>query len=128
MHQTPRIDKWLWEVRVYKTRSLATEACRSGKVKISDIAVKPSREIKPEEIISISFGPIQKRIKVIGFPVSRVSAKLVPDYMEDMTTPEEYEKLKMQHETNYEYRPRGIGRPTKKERRLIDRLKNFKHF
>lgn len=71
---------------------------------------------------------MHRKVKVLGFPISRVAAKIVPEYMEDMTTPEEYDKLKMQHETNYEHRPKGIGRPTKKERRLIDRLKNFKHF
>ena len=122
-----RIDKWLWDVRIFKTRSLATEACKAGKVRISGQAVKPSREVRADEIITIQLTGFTKTVKATGFPKSRVSAQLVPDYLADLTPEDEYEKLKLRRETNYEYRPKGIGRPTKKERRLIDRLKNFKH-
>ncbi|MEI6435054.1 MAG: RNA-binding S4 domain-containing protein [Bacteroidota bacterium] len=118
-----RIDKWLWAVRLFKTRSLASEACRSAKVKILDHVVKPSREIKTGDVISISFPPIVKTVKVCAVSGNRVSAKLVSGLMEDLTPPEEYEKLKRNHETEFEFRQRGIGRPTKRERREIEYLK-----
>ncbi len=121
-----RIDKWLWAVRIYKTRSQATEACKSGKVKINDSTVKPSREVKVNEEINVQVNHITRTLKVIGLLDKRVAAKLVPDYMEDLTPSEEYDKEKMKREINYEYRDRGLGRPTKKERRLIDRLKKSK--
>jgi len=118
-----RIDKWLWAVRLYKTRSQATEACRSGKVKIVDHAVKPSREIKPGEIISLSFPPIVRTVRVVALADQRMSAKFVPGCMEDLTPEDEYLKLKKIHDLNFEFRPRGIGRPTKRERREIESLK-----
>lgn len=121
-----RIDKWLWAVRAFKTRSQATEACKSGKVKIDDITVKPSREVKLNEEIIVQINYISRTLKVIGLLNNRVGAKLVADFMEDLTPPEEYEKEKIKREINYEYRDRGLGRPTKKERRLIDRLKKSK--
>ena len=118
-----RIDKWLWEVRIYKTRSLATESIRSGKVQIQDQVVKPSRMVKPCEIITISQNPIKKTVKILGIPGHRISAKLVENFMEDLTPPEEYEKLKLHKEAGFEYRQRGIGRPTKRERRILEILK-----
>ncbi len=121
-----RIDKWLWAVRAFKTRSQATEACKSGKVKIDDITVKPSREVKLNEEIIVQINYISRTLKVIGLLNNRVGAKLVAGFMEDLTPPEEYEKEKIKREINYEYRDRGLGRPTKKERRLIDRLKKSK--
>jgi ribosome-associated heat shock protein Hsp15 len=124
----PRIDKYLWSIRQYKTRSIATEACRSGKVKIDDQAVKPSREVKVDEIITINLGQITKTILVKALLERRVGAKIAVDYYDDLTPQEEYDKAKMQRETNYEYRDKGLGRPTKKERRIIERLKKHKHF
>lgn len=121
-----RVDKWLWAVRAFKTRSQATDACKSGKVKIDDITVKPSREIKLNEEIVVQINHISRTLKVIGLLNNRVGAKLVVDYLEDLTPPEEYEKEKLKREINYEYRDHGLGRPTKKERRLIDRLKKSK--
>jgi ribosome-associated heat shock protein Hsp15 len=121
-----RIDKWLWAVRIFKTRSQATEACKSGKVKINDAAVKPSREIKLNEEIVVDINHISRTLKVLASLNRRVGAKLVVNYMEDLTPAEEYEKEKIKREINYEYRDRGLGRPTKKERRLIDRLKKSK--
>lgn len=121
-----RIDKWLWAVRAFKTRSQATEACKSGKVKIEEKSVKPSREIKLNEEIVVQVNHINRTLKVIGLLNNRVSAKLVPQYMDDLTPAEEYEKEKIKREINYEYRDRGLGRPTKKERRLIDKLKKSK--
>jgi ribosome-associated heat shock protein Hsp15 len=121
-----RIDKWLWAVRVYKTRSVATEACRNGRVKVNGQAVKPSHEIKIDEVVAINLHSMTKTIKVTGLLQNRVSAALAVNYMQDLTPPEEYEKQKLQHEINHEFRPRGTGRPTKKERRMIEILKRIK--
>ena len=123
-----RIDKWLWAVRIFKTRSLASQACRAGKVKIDEVAVKPSREIKLEDEIHVQIGPLNRIIKVTGLIHNRVSAKLAVENYEDLTPKEEIEKVKMVRELNYEYRDRGTGRPTKKERRIIEQLKKHKRF
>ena len=120
-----RIDKWLWAVRLFKTRSLATEACRAGKVKVDNQAVKPSRDVRAGMVISLSQGPITKTIEVKALPKSRISAKLVNDFLTDLTPAEEYERLQLIRELNWEKRPRGSGRPTKLERRSIDRLKDL---
>jgi ribosome-associated heat shock protein Hsp15 len=125
MEKGIRIDKWLWAVRIFKTRSLASEACRSGKVKILGQVIKPSRDLKAGEVITIAFPPIVKAIKVIELTANRVSAKLVPGIMEDLTPEEEYQKLRRDNQANYEFRERGIGRPTKRERREIEFLKLY---
>ena len=118
-----RIDKWLWAVRIYKTRSQATEAIRSGRVKVGGQVVKPSREVHLNDEIDIHLGVYHKTIKVTALLHNRVGANLVANFLDDMTPEEEYDKLKIQQEMKPEFRPRGIGRPTKKHRRLIDRLK-----
>ena len=123
-----RIDKWLWAVRIYKTRSLATEACKSGRIRIGGQVVKASREVHLEDEIDIHAGVYHKTVRVTGLLHNRVSAALVPEYLEDMTPQSEYDKLKIQQEMKPEFRPRGTGRPTKKHRRLIDRLKHTKDF
>lgn len=123
MSEGIRIDKWLWAVRIFKTRSLAGEACKSGKVMINDIPVKPSREVKLDDIITIRLRQLTKTVQVTGLLKNRVAAKFVINYLADLTPKEEYDKLKMTKETNYEHRQRGFGRPTKKERRLIEKLK-----
>lgn len=123
MSEGIRIDKWLWAVRIFKTRSLAGEACKSGKVMINDIPVKPSREVKLDDIITIRLRQLTKTVQVTGLLKNRVAAKFVINYLTDLTPKEEYDKLKMTKETNYEHRQRGFGRPTKKERRLIEKLK-----
>jgi len=125
-NQTLRIDKWLWEVRLFKSRSLATDACKAGKVKMDGSNVKASKEIKEGDTITVSLNPLFKTIRVKQFPKSRVNAKLVPDYMEDLTLQSEYDRVKLIDATNSEYRDHGIGRPTKKQRRVIDQLKNSK--
>jgi ribosome-associated heat shock protein Hsp15 len=124
--QRIRIDKWLWSVRIYKTRSKATDACRSGRVKIGDQVVKPSHEVKEEDVIKINLQSFTKTVKVKALLKNRVSASLAADYVEDLTPQEEYDKLKNRQDTKQEFRPRGIGRPTKKERRLIEKLKRMK--
>ncbi|MDZ7742086.1 MAG: S4 domain-containing protein [Bacteroidota bacterium] len=121
-----RADKWLWSVRIFKTRSQATDACRKGKVKIDEQEVKPSREVRVGDIIKIDQKIFEKTVEVKELLDKRVSAKLVENYMNDLTPQEEYDKPKLIRETNYEYRERGAGRPTKKERRLIDYLKKKK--
>ena len=118
-----RIDKFLWCVRVYKTRTLATEACAAGRVSVKDVDCKPSRNIAVGDIINIKISPIVKTIKVVELPKSRVGAKLLPIHIEDLTPAEEYEKIEMLRLQKTEFRDNRTGRPTKKERRDIDRFK-----
>lgn len=125
MEEGVRIDKWLWAVRVFKTRSLATAACKSGKVRIGDNIVKASREVRIGDLVQIHMPPVKKTVKVLGLLEKRVSARIVPDYMEDQTPEEEYLKLKVNRETGFEYREPGTGRPTKKSRREIEILKKY---
>lgn len=119
-----RIDKWLWAVRLYKTRSLATEACKAGKIKIDGQPVKPSRDARIGDVLTVNLGTITRTVEIKALLHNRVGAKLVPDFLIDLTPPEEYERQQMIRELNGEKRPKGAGRPTKLERRLIDRLKN----
>lgn len=117
-----RIDKWLWTVRIFKTRSLATEACRSGKISISGQTIKASREVNLNDVISIRQQQMTKTIRVIALLDKRVSAKLVPQFMEDLTPAPEYEKVEIIKGVSFIYRPKGTGRPTKKERRDIEKI------
>ncbi len=119
-----RIDKFLWFVRIYKTRILATEACKKGRIIINNVAVKPSRIIRSGEIINIRKPPIVYSYIVKNFPKSRISPKLVKDYIDDITSTEEIIKLEMQ-ESFFVRRDKGFGRPTKKERRNIDKIKGL---
>jgi len=119
-----RIDKWLWTVRLFKTRTMATDACNAGKVKINSVNCKPSREIRIDDEVQVRIGQLQKTVKVIGSPKSRISAKLVPDYYLDLTPAEEYERVKLLS-TQTERREHGLGRPTKRDRRQIEYLKDF---
>lgn len=116
---TPRIDKWLWAVRIFKTRSQASQACRSGRIKVDDQVVKPSREVQPGMVIHVKWGPIERVLKVTGLLKNRVGAKLVSQYMEDLTPEAEYKKLEIIKRRDG-FRPHGKGRPTKKERRELD--------
>ena len=117
-----RIDRWLWAVRQFKTRTQATEACRGGKVRVRNEKVKPSYGVKIGELIEIQQGPITKRLGALGLIEKRVGAKLVSDFMDDMTPPEEYELLRQTAAQAILRRDRGSGRPTKKERREIEEL------
>ena len=119
-----RIDKWLWTVRLFKTRTMATDACNAGKVKINQVNCKPSREIKVDDEIQVRTGQLHKTVKVTGIPKNRISAKLVPDYYQDLTPMEEYERVKLLS-MQTERREHGIGRPTKRDRRQIDYLKDL---
>ncbi|MBW8325207.1 MAG: RNA-binding S4 domain-containing protein [Prolixibacteraceae bacterium] len=115
-----RIDKWLFAVRLYKTRSLASEECRKGKVTINGMNVKPSREIKEGETIQLRRPPITRSYKVIALTENRMSAKLVPEFMVETTPASELEILEVQKNMSIYNRERGTGRPTKKERRDLD--------
>ncbi len=119
-----RIDKWLWAVRIFKTRSMSSDQCRKGKVLIEGMPVKPSRIIYGDEIIVVKKLPVIYTYRVKEILENRVGAKLVNQYMEDLTDSEELEKLDVFRLAGFEKRDRGIGRPTKKERRLIDRFKD----
>ena len=121
---TIRIDKWLWTVRLFKTRSMATDAVSGGKVKLNGQNTKPSKELKPDDIIEFKRGILTRTYKVIAFPKSRVSAKLVNDYLEDLTPESELIKLEEMKYIPVIKRERGAGRPTKKERR--DMKKHFR--
>ncbi len=117
-----RIDKYLWAIRVFKTRADAAEACRKGRVMINEMSVKPSRSIKPGEIIYVRKMPVIYSYKVIDPIQKRVGAKLVELYAQNITPQEELDKLSMKDDF-FVNRPRGTGRPTKKDRRTLDKLK-----
>ena len=119
-----RIDKFLWSVRIYKTRSIASEECRKGRIIINDIQVKPSRIVVKNEIITVKKPPVIYSYRVIEPIENRVSAKLVEQFIEDLTPEEEKTKLNIRQATGVIYRDKGTGRPTKKERRQIDRIKD----
>lgn len=117
-----RIDKYLWAVRLFKTRSIATEACKKGKVLMDGLPVKSSRMIKAGDVISIKEPPITKQYKVLDLSGKRMGAKLTVDFLKDITPDEELEILRLTRIANQLNRPRGMGRPTKKERRDIDQF------
>jgi ribosome-associated heat shock protein Hsp15 len=115
-----RIDKFLWDVRVYKTRTLATEACRNGRVSIREQEVKPAREVAVGDVIVIKLHAYTRTIQIVDFPKSRVGAKLLPNYIIELTPKEEFKKLDMVRERLVLQRPKGTGRPTKRDRRELD--------
>ena len=119
-----RIDKWLWAARLFKTRAVATEAIKGGKVKINDAAVKPSREVKEGDIIQVQIDQLHKVVQVKSLAKNRVPAKMVPEVYTDLTPQEEYERIEFMHAYKGEYRDRGAGRPTKKERRMIEKMRD----
>ena len=119
---TTRIDKWLWAVRIYKTRSIATQTCARGKVKIDGNTVKGSRVVRKGDIIQVRKRVIKYDYKVLKIAEKRMGAKLVRDFMEDLTLGEELAKLKTSKSLPHQTREKGQGRPTKKERRIMDKL------
>lgn len=122
-----RIDKFLWAARIYKTRSIASEECRKGRILINNVQVKPSRVVAADEIILVRKPPVTYTYRVLEPSANRVSAKLAGKLIEDLTSEEEKMKLDIKQPSPGGYRPRGTGRPTKKERRLIDRLREDIH-
>lgn len=125
MEEPVRIDKWLWAVRLFKTRSLATEECKKGRVTIDGVTVKPSRVPKTGDIIKVRKNPVTYSYRVIGLVGKRIGAKLVHEYVEDITPPEELKILEMRQQMGSFERDRGAGRPTKKDRRDLDRLQDW---
>ncbi|MFN4123526.1 MAG: RNA-binding S4 domain-containing protein [Flavobacteriales bacterium] len=116
----PRIDKYLWAIRAFKTRSLATDAIKGGKIKFEKENVKPSKDVKVGDVYTIQIGMLQKTIRVTGLLEKRLSAKEAVAYYEDITPPEEYQKIALLKDFPFVQRDRGTGRPTKKERRELD--------
>ena len=117
-----RLDQWLWAVRLYKTRGLALGAIKGGHVKVNGAATKPAHEVKAGEMVTARIGVMTRTLRAIGSPPSRVGAKLVPQFAEDLTPPEEFEKQRNAAIRLPGMRPKGAGRPTKRERREIDSL------
>jgi ribosome-associated heat shock protein Hsp15 len=119
-----RIDKWMWATRIFKTRTIAGEACKKNRVMINDTPVKSSRTIKIGDIIQVRKPPVTYSFKVINLTTNRVGAKLVPYFLENITPPEQYELLELQKVSGFVDRARGTGRPTKKDRRDLDNFAN----
>lgn len=118
-----RIDKWLWAVRIFKTRTIATEACKKGRVMVNDTAVKPSRVIKVDDIIKVRKPPVTYSFRVKALTANRLGAKLVPDYMENITPKSELDLLDVVKINGFIDRRKGLGRPTKREGRELSRFK-----
>lgn len=117
-----RIDKWMWSVRIFKSRTIAVEACKKNRVMIGGVNVKASRMIKVGDIIQVRKPPVTYSFKVLALTERRMGAKLVPDFMENVTTPDQYEILEMNKISGFVDRARGLGRPTKKDRRELEQF------
>ena len=115
-----RIDKWMWAVRIFKTRTIAAEACKKGRISINGALAKAARTIKPGDVIQVRKPPVTYSFKVLQTIVKRVGAKLVPEMMENITTPDQYELLEMSKVSGFINRAKGTGRPTKKDRRELE--------
>ena len=115
-----RIDKWLWASRIFKTRSIAADACKNGRVTIGGVNVKPSRMVKVGETVSVRKPPITYSFRILKTIEQRVGAKLLPEIYENVTAPEQYDLLEMTRISGFVDRARGTGRPTKKDRRSLD--------
>lgn len=115
-----RLDKWLWAARIFKTRSVAADACKNGRVMLNGTTVKPSRSIKAGEVISVRKPPVTYSFKVLKCIEQRVGAKLLPEIYENVTDPKQYEILEMSRISGFVNRARGTGRPTKKDRRAME--------
>lgn len=115
-----RLDKWLWAARIYKTRTLAADACKNGRVTINGAQAKPARTVKEGDKVGVRKAPITYTFRVKQAIEKRVGAKLLPDVLENITTPDQYELLEMSKISGFVNRARGTGRPTKKDRRALD--------
>ena len=120
MSEQARIDKWLWAVCVFKTRTIAADACKKGRVMMGGVQVKPSRVVRPGDVVDVKKPPITYSFKVLQAIENRVGAKLVPEVMENVTSADQYELLEMNRISGFVDRARGTGRPTKKDRRAMD--------
>lgn len=115
-----RIDKWLWAVRIFKTRSIATDACKKNRISVGGINAKPSKTIKAGDVIQVRKPPVTFSFQVLDVTENRMGAKLVPDFAKNITPPEEMDILKMNKMSGFVDRARGTGRPTKKDRRELE--------
>ena len=115
-----RIDKWLWAARIFKTRSIAADACKNGRVTLNGVNLKPGRTIKEGDVVSVKKPPVTYSFKVLKTIEQRVGAKLLPEIYENVTDPKQYELLQMSRISGFIDRAHGTGRPTKKERRALD--------
>ena len=120
MNNEARIDKWLWAARIFKTRTLAAAACKKGQVSLGGNQLKPSRMVRVGDIIDVKKPPITYSFRILQAIEHRVGAKLIPEILENITSPEQYELLEMSKISGFVDRARGTGRPTKKERRAMD--------
>ncbi len=120
MESQVRIDKYLWSVRIFKTRSIAAEACKKGKVSLNGVSAKSGRIVNKGDLLMVCKAPVQFQYKVLMLSGKRLSARLVPDYLKDITPEEEKEKLLRPRFPDFGIREKGSGRPTKKERRTMD--------
>ena len=120
MSDEARIDKWLWASRIFKTRTIAADACKNGRIMVNDVLVKPSRMVKVGDKISVRKPPVTYTFRILKTIEQRVGAKLLPEIYENITTPDQYELLEMNRISGFVNRARGTGRPTKKERRALD--------
>ena len=120
MNSEARIDKWLWAARIYKTRTLASDACKNGRITINWALAKPSRTVKVGDQVGVKKSPITYSFRVLQTIEKRVGAKLLPEVFENVTPPEQYELLEMNRISGFVDRARGTGRPTKKDRRALD--------
>ena len=117
-----RLDKWLWAVRLFKTRSLASDACRAGSVAVNELPAKPGRDVHAGETVTVKQGLVLRTLRVVGVPRSRVGAKLVANFCTDLTPKEELDKGRERSVQQILAREKGSGRPTKRDRRLLDDL------
>ena len=120
MNSEARIDKWLWAARIYKTRTLASDACKNGRITINGALAKPSRTVKVGDQVGVKKSPITYSFRVLQTIEKRVGAKLLPEVFENVTPPEQHELLEMNRISGFVDRARGTGRPTKKDRRALD--------
>lgn len=118
--QEARIDKWLWAARIFKTRSIAADACKNGRVTVNGVCVKPSRMVKVGDSVGVRKSPVTYTFRILKTIEQRVGAKLLPEIYENTTTPDQYELLEMTRISGFVDRARGTGRPTKKDRRQMD--------
>lgn len=117
-----RIDKWMWATRIFKTRTIASEACKKSRVMVNGTTVKSSRMIKAGDVIQVRKPPVTYSFKVLALTDKRMGAKLVPQYLENVTTPDQYEILELNRISGFVNRARGTGRPTKKDRRELEQF------
>ena len=128
MEEVARIDKWLWAARIFKTRSIAADACKNGRVMVNDVQVKPSRMVKVGDKVSVRKSPVTYSFKILKTIEQRVGAKLLPEIYENVTPPDQYELLEMTRISGFVDRQRGTGRPTKKDRRQMDAFLSLEDF